>query len=131
MLGLSPQEKFESLKSLSSLRTHLYIDTVYYRPLNEQVEFDLFLDEAVIATINEEKSLYNDKVEYSAKDMDILCRAVHPKDLLQGFCEVTENEFKDEKLQSLNEMESAQTLTYPGMLKRIILGVIDDDDSLE
>lgn len=72
-------EKYETLKSLSSLRTHLYIETQYYKPINEQIEFDLFMDIVIPASINEETNLYSSVNKTSIEDLDILCRAVEAK----------------------------------------------------
>lgn len=41
------RETAEFLKAVSSLRTHLYIDLDYYRPLTEQADFELFLEETI------------------------------------------------------------------------------------
>lgn len=116
----STEEKFESLKGISSLRTHLYIDTTYYKPLNDQVEFDLFLDEAVIATINEEKRLYEGKDEFDERDIDILCRAAVTEDLIQEYCSLSGIEYKPEYLTNFHELEMLEDKGYIEILQECV-----------
>jgi len=44
---LPPSERYEFLKLLSSLKTHWYIEGAYYKPLLEEVEYELFTEEVL------------------------------------------------------------------------------------
>jgi len=44
---LSPVERYEFLKLLSSLKTHWYIEGVYYKSLTEEIEYELFVEEVI------------------------------------------------------------------------------------
>lgn len=113
-------ERFESLKGISSLRTHLYIDTMYYRPLDEQVDFDLYLDEAVIATINEEKRLYEGDGTFVEADNDILLRSVDPSDLLQEYCTLIGAEYKPAYLEKFQELVMLEDFNFMEVLKKSV-----------
>lgn len=47
----------ELLKALSSLRTHLYIENEYYHPVDEQIEFELLMEDIVDKTILIERKI--------------------------------------------------------------------------
>ena len=116
----SHAEKFEALKGISSLRTHLYIDTTYYRPLADQVMYDLYLDEAVMATINEEKRVFSDSTEFDERDVDILIRSVEPRALITEYCSVTGIPFKEEYLENFEALESSEDKGYIEILKESV-----------
>lgn len=127
-MSMGYAEKFESLKGISSLRTHLYIDTMYFRPLNDHIEFDLFLDEAVIATINEEKKLYEGDDTFVEQDLDILLRSVNPKDLLQEYCIVIGVEYNDTYLENFNQLCALEDFDFMDVIQK---SVVDGQQTLE
>jgi len=47
LLTRESYNKIDLLKSLSSLKTHMYIDLVYYRSVDESIDYDLFVEETV------------------------------------------------------------------------------------
>lgn len=104
--SLTGEAKYEALKSLSSLRTHLYIEAPYYRPIDEQIEFDNFLDEVLYASLREENRIFENKKESDEKDIDILCRAVELKPLLQSICVIKKKEFADNMIGQFESMVS-------------------------
>jgi len=68
--NLDVNERFDFLKLLSSLKTHWYIEGVYYKPLLEEVEYELFTEE-VLPLIEEiekkvliENKLDKDDIEF-------------------------------------------------------------------
>lgn len=104
--------KYESLKAMSSLRTHLYIEASYYMPVDEQLDFDDFMDEAVYASIREERRIFEETKEYDEKDIDILCRCTDPKTLLQCVCELNGKTYDDKMLEDLEKMINEDS-SYP------------------
>jgi hypothetical protein len=47
LLTRESYNKIDLLKSLSSLKTHLYIDMDYYRSVDESIDFEIFVEETV------------------------------------------------------------------------------------
>jgi len=61
---LNYHERFEFLKLLSSLRTHWYIEGVYYKPLLEEIEYELFIEEVLpLVEEIEKKVLIENKID--------------------------------------------------------------------
>jgi hypothetical protein len=61
----------EVLKALSSLRTHLYIEHEYYHPVDEQVEFELLIEDLVDQTVTIERKIVMSEV-LSEIDLNLL-----------------------------------------------------------
>jgi hypothetical protein len=91
-------DKYEALKGLSSLRTHLYIETGYFKSVDEQIEFEFFMDEIVPITMSEELKVYKEESTISEEDLDLLCRAISPIDLLKECCMLTGDLYSEELL---------------------------------
>lgn len=73
----------EHLKAISSVKTHLYIEADYYMPLQEEVDFRLFVDYAIPILNGVEAKLFADS-EYCPTDeeMELMLRLVQ-RDTLQ------------------------------------------------
>lgn len=97
------EEKYEALKGLSSLRTHIYIENGYYKTLEEQIDFESFMDEIIPVTLTEEFNTYKEEGKASEEDLDILCRSILPEDLLKEYCIATEKEYSEDLLNLFNE----------------------------
>ncbi len=68
----------EVLKALTSIKTQALIGFDYYRPISEQVDYELFIDEAFPALNRVEKSLVTGK-NITDNDLDFLIRLVDEK----------------------------------------------------
>lgn len=66
------------LKSISSVKTHLYIESEYYRSINEEIEFSEFFEYAVSCLGDIEQSLFNNK-EITKDQYEFLLRIVDKK----------------------------------------------------
>jgi len=93
----------EALKAVSSVKTHLHIDSEYYRPLTEQIEFDLFYAEAVPVLHTLEESLYRGTFDEIDDDtMELLVAITERKEIVNAI----KNSFGDSfstKLEELNK----------------------------
>ena len=113
-------DKYEALKGVSSLRTHLYIDSGYYKSLEEQIDFELFMDEVVPVTLTEELNIYKDNCLVNEQDLDILCRAVTLEDLLKEYCSVIGKEYSEEMSQKFTDGLVNGDKSYIELLKFIV-----------
>ena len=59
---LSPQERYEFLKLLSSLKTHLYIEGIYYKPLFEEIQYELLIEEVLPLIFEIEQSILRSNI---------------------------------------------------------------------
>lgn len=100
------EEKYDTLKSISSLRTHIYIENGYYKSLDEQIDFEFFMDEVIPVTLSEEFNIYKEEGMASEQDIDILCRAVIAEDLIKEYCIAMEREYSESLLKSFNELST-------------------------
>lgn len=78
---LSSEDRGSFLKALSSIRTHLFIESEYYMPLSQQVAFDFLLEEVVDAFSRLERSIIYFE-EMNSDDIDLLVRMVNQEDLI-------------------------------------------------
>lgn len=86
-------EAVDMLKSLSSLKTHLYIESQYYMPLYEHSEFSMFSEELLIGAQNLERAcLYQDEFACE-EDLDIIFRAIIPEYLIGAVSDLTGREY--------------------------------------
>lgn len=65
-------DKYEVLKGITSLRTHLYIEAEYYRPIPERCEFDIFLQYLLAILYNIEQWILHDEINKITEDDKIL-----------------------------------------------------------
>lgn len=72
----------ESLKAISSLRTHLYIESEFYMPFEESAEFMIFFEYAVPLLAQMENKLFEYRVEdIEADEIELLLRLVEQKEI--------------------------------------------------
>lgn len=67
-------EKYEILKAVSSLRTHLYLEGEYMMPIEEQIDFDLMMEYAIPLITNVELNILNNVQELSENELELLLR---------------------------------------------------------
>jgi hypothetical protein len=79
---ISDTELLETLKAISSYPTHLFIDLGYYRSLDEQVDFELLLDEALPTIFSLINSISKTEFKLSESEADLLYRLINPTDLI-------------------------------------------------
>jgi len=84
-------EKYDVLKALSSLRTHLYIEISYYKPMYDRFEFEYFANYALdILTAMESKVLNDNYDAISDEEIELLIRIIAtPADMGIIDCEVS------------------------------------------
>ncbi len=81
----------ETLKGLSSLRTHLYIENDYYMPLQENIEFVSFLEYSIPLLNNIELKIFHDATaELTEDETELLLRLCDEKELCKSFAELFE-----------------------------------------
>ena len=79
----------EALKALSSIKTHLIIDLLYYRSLDESVSFEFVLDEAMPIIDNMITDLRkNDIAKITSDDFEFITRLVEPEAIRINLAEV-------------------------------------------
>lgn len=75
-------EFVETLKALSSLRTHLFIELDYYHPLNEQVDLEILVEESHPVIQRLEERLFTCR-PVAEDDLDLMIRLIEPSILFQ------------------------------------------------
>ena len=78
---------FETLKALSSVKTHMYIEGEFYHPVNEYLELTDFLEELILMVSRVEKEFLESSFNISTDDLELMYRIVDPKDLQIAFAE--------------------------------------------
>lgn len=88
LASLSADERATFMKALSSLKTHLYVETEYYHPITDHVDLELLIEEIIQPFDRMERSaIFGESLWFD--DMELLVRMVHPKDIAFG---LTNNE---------------------------------------
>ncbi|QIG71468.1 hypothetical protein EVB32_356 [Rhizobium phage RHph_TM39] len=108
--------KYETLKALSSLRTHLFIEGEYYRSsMDEDVDFDFLLEYSLPHLASLEQKVHDGKYEdISYDELELLLRLVEQVEVLSALSTVVD--FEPEELSSqLESQDVNEDLTY-GML---------------
>lgn len=85
LLAMTQESLIESLKAISSLRTHIYIEHAYYHPLNEQIDLQLLSEDVINASLREEARLLNITEKFEEEDIDILLRLTSESDIFKSF----------------------------------------------
>lgn len=96
----------ESLKSISSLRTHLYIESEYYMSFSEFSEFLDIFDEVVETSSKVEHKLIRHDFEIDEEDLDLLGRMVDPS----VFCDELSKLIGEEYLSVKNKFEQYEAM---------------------
>lgn len=85
--SLSVFESLETLKAISSLRTHVYIESEYFMPFSEYVEFLELSDEVLESSFAIERKLLRYDPKIDEADVDILGRVITPRVLVDCMME--------------------------------------------
>lgn len=80
--------KYEILKCLSSISTHLFIMMEYYHPLHEEVELILFLEDLIPEIRRVEDRLMNEE-SLQEEDLDLLLHFSTDEDLIQNLAKIS------------------------------------------
>jgi len=86
-LELNIYELRETLQSFSSYPTHLFIEMGYYKPLEDQLFYEEFIEEAIPAFHRAIDELYSAKFELSEQDLDLILRVVDPDAFVEAIVE--------------------------------------------
>lgn len=112
------------LKSLSSLETQLYIHMDNYRPVSDEINFDIFKDSVVPITIQVRESAHKMEFDLEESKLDILLYAI-PQDVLMDY--VWRKGFKSpypkgtlEKLDKELQKDSNKDKTYLEVIRGIV-----------
>lgn len=97
----------ETLKALSSLRTHLYIERSYYHPIDEQVDFDILSELIIDSALRVESQLIKGDFNLMDEDVENLFLSIPNQDIIAA---VRESAGKEVDLSSINE-DSFSTCT--------------------
>jgi hypothetical protein len=124
-------DKYETLKAVSSLRTHLYIEGEYYSSLDEQVDYERFVEYAQPLLIDTEVKLLEDRVEEITEDeIELLFRLVNLNPVFESLASFLNEEFETLKV----KYESSgvdEDLTYGITLKLLKICEVDSSQELK
>jgi len=111
-------DRFEILKGISSLKTHLYIEGEYFRSsLDEDVEFEELLSYSIpLLNSVEEKLLNSDLMNISNDEFELIFRLVDESELQSMLSDII-NISTDELDQKLLNTDFNEDLTYGLLLK--------------
>lgn len=89
---LLSSERTELLKAISSIRTHLFVESEYYRDHLREANFRILLDEAREFLRNAESNLleYNTKIPVST--IEFMCRIVEPDAVISRYSIMTDTD---------------------------------------
>lgn len=73
-------ELSETLKAISSLRTHLFIELDYFHEMNEEADLHILIEETIPVLYRVEESLLHGR-PVDKDDLDLLVALVHPEAL--------------------------------------------------
>lgn len=80
-------DRYELLKAITSVRTHLYIEGEYFRPLDEDVEFELLLEYSLpILKVIEDK-IFNRDYSFNHDELELMLRLVDTSEVLETLAE--------------------------------------------
>ena len=90
-------ERYETLKALSSLRTHIYIEGEYFRPtVDDDVEFELLFEYAVpLLSELELKLLENRFSEINEDEIEIVFRLIGDEPVIESLSELLNKNVDD------------------------------------
>lgn len=116
----------ETLKALSSLRTHLFIELDYYHPLNEQVDLEILMEEShpVIQRI-EECLLTCRKIR--EEDIDFIIRLIEPQSLFHELAEYYNQSIPEVK----NAFDAALLSLDPNEIGSYLVALQNTKDKLK
>lgn len=84
--SLSVFDLAEVLKAITSIRTHCFIELEYFHPLQEELDYEDFLEEILPALIYIEKKLWaNEKL--NGYDIELLFRLVDKKEMANAMAD--------------------------------------------
>lgn len=81
--SINELDRLETVKAVSSLKTHLYIESGYYRSLDEDINYELFLEYVTPLLSNlEHELLVTSNPEVPIDTLEVLARLVDSRQLL-------------------------------------------------
>jgi hypothetical protein len=90
----------EAAKALSSLKTHLIIETYYYQTLEDQVELELLFEAIVPTMANFDRYILDPSISLEESDLDLLTCLVErnslTKELILEYGEENSDSIKDQ-----------------------------------
>ena len=84
---MSITERNNVLKAISSVRTHLHIESDYYRTLFEDLDFNILLDEAITTLYRVEKKFIEYPISILTEDLEFCIRVTDPESIITGISE--------------------------------------------
>lgn len=85
----------EILKSISSIRTHMYVDLAYYKSILEEIDYSDILEE-VISSLNDiELKLIREDYSLTMDEMETLLRLIDPDIIAEEFNVNIDSEMAD------------------------------------
>lgn len=102
--ALSVFDSLDTLKAISSLRTHIYIESEYFMPFSEYVEFLELSDELLESSFMVEKKLLRYDLVVDEKELDILARVITPAVMIDCLLQRTPGKVKPEDFDRVVEV---------------------------
>ena len=76
---------YEVLKSISSLKTHAFIELEYYQPVDEYLEFTELLEELIPMIARVDSSFLKGTLQIGEEDLELLHRMVDIDSLIESY----------------------------------------------
>jgi len=90
--NISERDRFEDMKVITSLKTHLVIEASYYQSsLDESVESELLLDYSKSLLDSIENKVYESTYNFNLDELELLSRIVDLSYLNESLYEITNN----------------------------------------
>jgi hypothetical protein len=124
-------DKYETLKAVCSLRTHMYVDGEYFRSLDEQIDYENLIEYAQPLLIDTEIKLLEDRSgEITEDEVELLFRLVNLNPIYEQL-----SDFVGENIDTLRvRFESCdidEDLTYGITLKLLKISEVDSEQELK
>lgn len=80
----------EILKTITSAKTHAFIELEFFHQLNDEVDYQIFMDEVLVVLTRVESGLTSMNGEINKDDLDFLANLTENKSLIYEFAEIFE-----------------------------------------
>ena len=89
-LNMSSTDRASLLKALSSVKTHLFIESEYYRDMLEETNFRILLNESKDQLDKAESLLLDYEVSMPVHMLEFICRIADPNTVISRYAELTD-----------------------------------------
>jgi len=109
---VSEDLQYETLKAVSSVRTHLYIEGEYYRPsIEDEIEFSELIEHVVPILNSVESKLIVEDYNINEEELEILLELCLQSDLIDSLAEMSDLESSD-LMRKFNSLDVSEDVHY-------------------